>query len=505
VFRRIVVVVAGVLIGLSGAATSAHAAPVKPQGVTVTGDESCNHDTGVRTVTWAVTNSHLADVTVHDLHAEPTAVPDLDGAVIPHRPAGQDFGRRVFSQTVPARNDATSATVSFTATGQGVSDTDNTDTVPFWDPCEAPRKPCVKAADATFTHTFAAGPRLATATVTLDDDVDLCDAEPVTLVTYYAPRPRFATPQYVLDHQTATISNANRAITLGATVPDCDNQVDLFFGGEADVMGEITADGPRHGDAKLGSARGPGARSKGPQGWSNGGAKGCTQPAVEPVSQCDGSVDLALSNTGEPSRYPVEFTVSAGGDFEKTVTVAVGAGATVHVPAGRGRITVTADGNPIRTYTWARPADCPPPAVTVANDCASVTVTVTNPPGVVPAVADITYGSAESGLTVAAGESAKAVFPAGSATSVKVTFWNLGLEPLIAQLAKVDCPPPGGGSTGGEGGGLPVTGAAAGTLAAGAAALLIAGVTLFLAARRRRISSPHSQRARQGGAVRPVG
>jgi hypothetical protein len=62
-----------------------------------------------------VTNSHRADVTVHDVHAEPAAVPGLDGAVIPHRPAGADFGRRVFTQTVPARSTATSATVSFTA------------------------------------------------------------------------------------------------------------------------------------------------------------------------------------------------------------------------------------------------------------------------------------------------------------------------------------------------------------------------------------------------------
>jgi hypothetical protein len=482
VFRRIVAALAGVLIGLSGLATAAHAAPDKPQGVTVTGDETCNTETGERTVTWAVTNSHRADVTVHDVHAEPSAVPGLDGAVIPHRPAGADFGRRVFTQTVPARNTATSASVSFTAVGQDVDDRDNTDTVPFWDPCQAPQKPCAEAADATFTHTFAVGPRLATATVTLDDDVDLCDDEPVTLVTYYAPRPEFAAPQYVLDHQTLTIDNEHREVNLTAAVPDCNNQVDLFFGGADDIIAEITADGPRYGDAKLGSAKGPGSRSKGPQGWSNGGSKGCTQPAVEPVSQCDGSVDLALSNTGEPSRYPVEFTVTAG-DFTKTVTIATGEGGTVHVPAERGRITVTADGQQIRTYDWTRPDDCAAPAVTVANDCATVTVTVTNPAGAVPAIAVITYGRAKKSMTVAAGSSGTVTFPAGAATEVEVAFRGLGLEPLTAVLNKVDCPPAAGGSAGG----LPVTGTAAGVIAGGAAVLLIAGVVLFLVARRRRI------------------
>jgi hypothetical protein len=356
--------------------------------------------------------------------------------------------------------------------------------VPFWDPCQAPETPCVRAADATFTHTFATGPRLATATVALDDGIQLCADEPVTLVTYYAPRPRFSVPQYVLDHQSETITNERREITLTATVPDCDNQVDLFFGDADDIIGEITADGPRYGDQKLGSATGPGSRSKGPRGWSNGGSQGCTQPAVEPVSQCDGTVDLALSNTGERSRYPVEFAVTAG-SFTKTVTVAPGEGATVHVPAGQGRITVAADGKTIKTYDWTRPADCAPPTVALTNDCTTVTVTVTNPEGVVAATAEVSYGGATKSVTVASGTSGKVRFPAGAATEVTVAFPALGLDPIKALLDKVDCPPAGG--DGGAGGGLPVTGAAAGAIAGRAAVLLIAGALLFLVARRRRI------------------
>ena len=50
--------------------------------------------------------------------------------------------------------------------------------------------------------------------------------------------------------------------------------------------------GHRYGDTKLGSETGLGARSAGPPGWYNGGEKGCHPPAVQPLSQCDGTVGL---------------------------------------------------------------------------------------------------------------------------------------------------------------------------------------------------------------------
>jgi LPXTG-motif cell wall-anchored protein len=267
--------------------------------------------------------------------------------------------------------------------------------------------------------------------VTLDDDIELCAAEPVTLVTYFAPKPQFSVPQYVFAHQTATVSNEQRTVTLAAPLPACNTQADLFFGGEDDIIGEITEGGKRYGDTKLGSGTGPGSRSKGPQGWYNGGAKGCHQPAVQPVPQCDGAVDVNLSNTGEQTKYPVDFTVRAG-EFTQTVTVAPGKGETVRVPAGRGPITVTADGMKDVTYEWQRPENCPPPGDGGGD------------PG---------DGNGDGGDGEGDG--------GGSGT---------------------------GGGAGDDDGGLPVTGAAAGTIAAGAAVLLIGGGVLFVVARRRRVT-----------------
>jgi hypothetical protein len=348
--------------------------------------------------------------------------------------------------------------------------------------------PCITADRATFHHTFAVKEDGSIATVTLDEGINLCEGEPVTLVSYFAPKPQFSVPQYAFDQDTGTITNEQRSVDLTVDVPKCNTQVDLFFGGKDDVISEITQNGKRYGDRKLGSARGLGSRSKGPQGWYNGGSQGCQTPAVEPLSQCDGTISVNLSNDGLTNRYPIDFTVKAG-SFSKTVTVTKGKGETVKVPAGSGTITVTADGMKDVVYNWTPPADCALPSLTVENDCDTVTITVENPKGVAPATAKVTYGDKTKSVTVAAGKTEKVTFDVSKATFATIDFPGLDVEPIKATLGEVDCDNGGGGGGGdSDDPSLPVTGPVAGGIAGGAALLLIAGGVLFFIARRRKVT-----------------
>ncbi|WP_433721552.1 hypothetical protein ACQP2Y_40035 [Actinoplanes sp. CA-051413] len=396
----------------------------------ITGTAKCDTAAGEWTVTWTITNNWTEIAKVDKLTTAPAPVPGLaDGGFLNRRQESGTIGKTIFTQVL--RNSPAEASVSFVAVWAKTKDADNKATVQLG-ACEKPEPPCVEQAQARFHHEFAIKDGQATASVTLDDDVELCTAEPVTLVTYFAPKPQFSVPQYVFAHQTATISNEQRTVTLAAQLPACNTQADLFFGGEDDIIGEITEGGKRYDNLKLGSSNGLGGRSKGPQGWYNGGTKGCHQPAVQPVSQCDGTVDVNLSNTGEQTKYPVDFTVRAG-DFTTTVTVAPGKGETVRVPAGSGPITVTADGMQDVVYEWKRPENCPPPG----------------------------DGGGDGGNPGGGGPGDGSGNGDGSGS---------------------------GGGDGEDDGGLPVTGAAAGTIAAGAAVLLIGGGVLFVVARRRRVT-----------------
>ncbi|WP_199511822.1 cell wall anchor protein [Nucisporomicrobium flavum] len=484
--RRAATVLAGALIGLGGAA--AVTAPASAHASNVSGAAVCDTATGTRIVTWTLTNDYPTDATVADLKTTPTEVEkSAEGnLVIPHA-QGRSNGELTLTQQVTG--DAKEAAISFRSiwSSDGYEDQDNSAKVDLSEPCAPAETPCVEAGQASFHHRFGVTEKGSTATVSLDDGVKLCEGEPVTLVSYFAPKPQFAVPQYKYDSETGSIDNEHRSVTLNVDVPDCNTQVDLFFGGEDDIIGEITEGGPRYGDKKLGSNGGPGGRSKGPQGWYNGGGKGCQTPAVEPLSQCDGTVQLNLSNTGEISRYAVDFTVKAG-DFSQTVTVKPGKGETVTVPAGAGTVTVSAEGMDDVTYDWKAPEDCALPTVIVENDCDTVAITVENPEGVTPATAKITYGGKSETVTVAAGKSEKVTFDAGKATYATVEFPGLDVEPIKATLEKLDCDN-GGGAGGGDSDepGLPVTGPVAGSIAGGAALLLIAGAVLFITARRRRI------------------
>ncbi|GIF35306.1 LPXTG cell wall anchor domain-containing protein [Actinoplanes utahensis] len=384
------------------------------------------------------------------------------------------------------------------------------------------------AAEKSFSHTFKVEKGVAVATVTAHKTLDR--PVEVTLVSYFAPKPSYSVPQYVYQSKTAALSQSNTVIELSIEVPDCNTQVDLFFGGQKDVIDPL--DGSRlYGDKKLGEDGFPGNLSEGPQGWDNSGNKACVQPAVQEVPQCDGAVDIQLSNNGKLSKYDVEFRVTATG-FDKKVKVAAGKGETVTVPAGAGTITVTAPGLKDYTYTWSRPATCVPSAGG-ANDCKTVTITVTNPKGNKPAKADVTYGTETKSVVVAPNTSELVTFPAGEPTTATVAYPEItGTEPETVTITKSECPAPttpatttpstttpattapttapatetpgatpsetatttsapvdttpvAGNDDDGE---LPLTGAAAGSIAGGAAVLLLAGVGLFFMARRRKLN-----------------
>jgi hypothetical protein len=489
--RRTATVLAGALIGLTGLTVAA--SPASAHDSKVRGSAVCDTATGTRVVTWTLTNDYPADATVSKLKSTPTDLEKADGDPVIPKAEDHHDGVLVLTQKVPG--DAKEATISFTSlwSVDGYTDGDNSARVELSEPCAPVETPCVDGAAATFHHTFAVTEEGSTAKVTLDDGIKLCNEEPVTLVSYFAPKPQFSFPQYKFDSATGTISNEKRSVDLTVDVPKCNTQVDLFFGGENDILPEITENPKtRYGDLKLGSNSGKGARSKGPQGWFNGGSKTCQTPKVEPLSQCDGTVAINLSNDGLTDKYPIEFTVKAG-EFSKTVTVTKGKGETVIVPAGSGSITVSAPGMKDEYSDWTPPADCELPSVVVENDCKNVTVTVTNPEGVQEATARVTYGDDVKDVVVAPGKTEKISFKRGDDKFATIEFLGLDVEPIKATLGEVDCD--NGGEGGGNGGGgdtdepgLPVTGPVAGSIAGVAVLLLIAGGVFFVIARRRKVT-----------------
>ncbi|MFF5293459.1 hypothetical protein [Paractinoplanes globisporus] len=490
---RSATVLAGAVIGLVGVA--AVAGPASAHTADVTGKTKCVN--GKNQVTWTLTNDYkdTTGATVQNLQLPPGEAPVKVGdsnATLQNGTVLLPATRRHVStvQFTQIVDQAATATISFDAVWSDWTDHNNKATVTLEQDCAPPAPTCVDAKGATFNHTFAVDHVGGTTIINLNDNVTLCEGVkvPVTSVAYYAPKPEFSVPQYVFDTDSGYVSNDQRSLKLWVRTPPCYTQVDSFFGTLDDVIPTITDNGPRYGDTKLGSKGAPGNKSKGPQAWYNGGDKSCTTPASTAVSSCDGTQAINLSNDG---KYEETFTVKYG-DQVKTVTVGAGKGETVTVPAGAGTVTVSAPNMETQTYNWAAPADCALPTVDVVNTCTDVTVTVTNPEGVIPAEATVAYGDETKKLTVAAGTAEKAVFAAGSATEVTINI--VGLKEIKAALKQLVCTTPSTSTTtpvaGGGGGGspsLPITGAAAGGLAAGAAALLIAGAVLFFVARRRKL------------------
>nr|WP_230416806.1 cell wall anchor protein [Micromonospora tarapacensis] len=480
---------AAALIGLAGAAVVA--TPAAAHETTITATAVCDQLSGERLITWKVVNSQPRKAaTIKKVIAEPSTpvqvlVPgadtvDLEDVAIP----GGSFVEAV--QRVPG--DTANAKLTVKArwgilrkqTNEGAIDLDG-------DEACKPAPKCVDASEAKYSHTFD-GPN-GKATVKLEGDLPLCGEEEqyFTLVSYFAPRPKFSTPQYVYGTPDSNfLGGTQTEIELNVEVPDCHTQVDLIWGGVDEVIDPLVEDGPRYGGKKLGDRGAPGNRSSGPDGWYNGGSKNCTTPAATFASACDGTVTVSLSNDGSISKYPVEFEVRGENGWSKTVTVDPGkADNETVVPAeNAGKIEVLVDGEVIDngTYSWERPEDCPLPTVTTDADCETFALTASNPEGGVPVNVEFSYGDQTETRTVEPGSAEKVAFPAGEDEAALVVLPELGLE-LEVVYAPEGC----GGGGGGEEPGLPVTGAAAGGIAAGAIALLALGAVVFVMARRRRI------------------
>jgi LPXTG-motif cell wall-anchored protein len=496
-------VLGSAIIGLVGVAAAA--APASAHNASVSGVASCRD--GKNIVTWQLTNDWPGDATISDLNlpkgeapkaVEPNIAPLADGSVIT-KSAGYSPKDATMVHYTQVVDDAPSVTLSFTATwadgtvdsktGPKTKSADNTATVQLKRGCtpSTPKPRCVDAKHATFNHTFDVNQVGGTTIINLDDNVTLCRGVevPITSVSYYAPQPKFDVPQYLFDKDSGKLTNDHRSLKLWVRTPPCYTQVDTFFGTEQDIIPTITKGGKLYGVAKLGTSLEEVKKahypyySKGVPAWYNGGDRSCVTPASTSVTNCDGTQVINLSNDG---KYEETFTVKYG-DQTKTVTVGAGKGESVNVPADAGTVTVSAEGMEDQTYNWTAPQDCALPAVTIANTCKDVTITVTNPEGVTPAKATVAYGKESKELTVAAGSSEKATFAAGSATVATIKIAGIDKE-ITAALKKLTCTTPVANNGGGT---LPITGAAGGSIAAGAALLLIAGGVFFFVARRRKV------------------
>jgi LPXTG-motif cell wall-anchored protein len=500
--HRSAIVLAGAVIGLVGVVAiagpaSAHTASVKGEAHCVNGDN---------VVTWTLYNDYkdTSGATVENLKLAPGKAPEMvnpsattseknrtlqEGTVLLAGNGQDDPSVTQYTQVV---DKADSASISFDAhwTDDNYRQTGLGTTVKLDRDCAPPTPKCVTQDDvlhsssSLFTHTFDAVPAKGGSTtwLYLNADANLCaDVKvPVTVASYYAPKPEFSVPQYLFDSDTNYVSNDHPAAKLWVATPPCYTQVDAFFGTPDDIIKTITKNGPLYGNKKLGAPGLPGSLSKGPHAWFNGGSGSCVTPASTSVPSCDGSQTINLSNSG---KYEETFTVKYG-DQVKTVKVDAGKGESVTVPAGAGTVTVSAEGMTDQTYNWAAPKDCALPSVTITNTCKDVTVTVTNPEGVTPATATVSYGKESKELTVAAGASEKATFAAGSATYATIKLSGIDKE-IKAALKKLTCTTPVANNSGG--GTLPITGAAGGSIAAGAVVLLIAGGVFFFVARRRKV------------------
>ncbi|MGS2614746.1 cell wall anchor protein [Micromonospora sp. LZ34] len=490
--RRPLAVLGAAFLGLTAAV--AVAAPASAHHTTITATAGCDQLSGERIITWKVVNSEREKAaTITKVTADPatpvTVTVDgadskpLDTVVIPEGAYVEAI------QRVPG--DTSRATLKVDAvwlTNNAKSSDEGSINLGADKPC-TPAPKCVDASKAKYSHTFD-GPK-GTATVKLDGDLPLCgdSKQHFTLVSYFAPRPQFATPQYVYGTPDSDwIGGTQTEIDLKVDIPDCHTQVDLIWGGLDEVIDPLVEGGERYGDKKLGSKGAPGNRSTGPQGWYNGGDKSCTTPASTFASNCDGTVTVSLSNDGKISKYPVEFEVRGENGWSKKVTVEPGKAdnGTVVPAENAGKVEVLVDGKVIEngTYSWQRPEDCPLPTITTEADCKTFSLTATNPEGGLPVKVEFTYGGKTETRTVAPGKSETVTFKAGKDETALVVLPDLELEMEAVYAPEGDC---GGGGAGGEEPGLPVTGAAAGGIAAGAVALLALGAVLFVMARRRRV------------------
>ncbi|GGL86852.1 MULTISPECIES: hypothetical protein [Micromonospora] len=393
------------------------------------------------------------------------------------------LGLTAFAVSSPASASAPSPTPSASASTE---------------PAQPPAPVCVSAEDARYTHTFD-GPK-GEASITLVNG-PLCagQEQDVALVSYLAPSARFATPQYVFDKSVKKFTGAAEGelqqakLDFKVEVPACFTQTDFVFGSE--IIDPLDEKSARYGDRKIGSPSGIGSRSKGPQGWYNGGKDTCVAaPAVEATSDCDGKVTLTLVNRGN---IKATFQVTGSGEYTEQVTVAAGERKSHELTAEQAKeIEVSAKGMETWKGGYEKPEDCKQPEVgvpdgTYTSTCDEMIFEIKNPENGITVNSTFTpsKGKAKT-VAVEPGKTEKVTFPASKGFTVTVTG-DLDSGGPLKWTEPKECKDKDdeGGSGGGdtEEEGLPVTGAAAGGIAAGAAALLALGAVLFVVARRRRV------------------
>jgi LPXTG-motif cell wall-anchored protein len=374
---------------------------------------------------------------------------------------------------------------------------------------------CVAPENAKYEHSFngAAG----TASITLLNG-PLCAEQAFALVSYTAPSASFATPQHVLDSSVKKFVPATATALSSSTldfkveVPECFTQVDFVFGDQ--IINPLTDGSDRYNNRKVGEGSAPGNRSKPAKGqpqkaYYNGGSGTCkAEPAVEALPDCEGKVTLKLINR---STFSETFTITAGGGFSKTETLAARqAPVTVTVPAANAKgIAVTSRGKDLYRGEWTKPEDCKTPEVgtpeaTVEQTCAGLGFTIENPADGKELTATFTPNKGEAKtVTVAAGKTEKVTFAGVEGLTVKVEG-DLDALGQVTWVGAENCgePTPGPSTTPapsttpvpGTGGGepgepeLPLTGTAIGSIVAGAAVLLAVGGGLFFMARRRKLN-----------------
>jgi LPXTG-motif cell wall-anchored protein len=471
--KRLLAFAGSVVAGLFGAIVLA--SPAQAHHLEYSSSAVCQAN-GEYVITWTLHTDNWSNryAKITELSVNPdTPINGIqEGSVIP--PGGDITGK----QRVPGTSDRAQLHVEARWYNTDDTDSSNTDEINvaatgLTGGC-TPQPQCVSAANAQYKHTFN-GPK-GEATVELKGELPLCEGQKqdFLLVSYYAPGASFGTPQYAFDHAVGTVTDKDKKIELKVDIPPCWTQVDLVWGGESVLINPLTANGPRYGNAKLGSAGEPGNRSVGPNGWYNGpGTEGraCTTPKATFVSDCAGAVKVHLSNEGQ---YAATFTVKAT-NFEQNVSVPAGESKDVTLPKGAGKITVTEQGKEIGTYTWKLPEDCPPPTLVVESTCDTFTLKITNPQGGLPAEAKATYGTQSKTVTVAPGKTETIVFQASSTTTAKVTFTGLGLELVALYEKPANC------------GILPKTGPNTMTFVASGTGLAALGGVVFFFARRRMV------------------
>lgn len=377
-------------------------------------------------------------------------------------------------------------------------------------------KPCTQVNDAKYKSTLDG--LKGDATVELLNG-PVCEAAPISLVSYTAPSKTFALPQYVMQFGTQSFQPVpvsadkyqknltNSVLKFHVEIPTCFYQVDLVTGSE--IANPLTNNN-LYGDRKLK--------------WYNGGEGVCAaKPAVEDVSDCIGGVALKLIN--RDSNLPADFKVTGDAGFSKTVTVGHNKVGDLPVPAESAKnIVVTVDGKEIFRGGWKKPENCQPPGgskptASLTSTCEGLVFHISNPADGVPVTVTLTpnKGDAKT-VTVKPGETpADVTFPGQEGLTVTVSGDLDAQNGVVAWTKPSDCASPSHSASPSASASasaspsastststspaaapsttpvssdsnLPKTGAAAGTVAGGAVLLLLIGGVLFYLARRRKVN-----------------